>query len=322
MYTRLHDEVLGAAQASTPAELASLRARLDVASARVRANVARMANRLERLLLAQQRRQWRFDQEEGVLDTARLTRVLTDPLAPLLFRQESPAGFRDTVVTLLIDNSGSMRGRPILLAALCADVLSRTLEHCGVKVEILGFTTRTWSGGRSREDWQRAGCPPRPGRLSDLRYLVYKSADAPWRRARQNLGLMLREDLLKENVDGEAILWAHERLLARPEQRRILLVVSDGVPLDEATLSANPGDYLERHLRSVIAWIEACSPVELLAIGIGHDVTDYYARAIRISDVEQLGAAMLEQLTALFTAPLRRAASWRAPAAERSAPGK
>jgi cobaltochelatase CobT len=312
VYTRLHDEVLPAEQICTSGELAHLRARLDGEAARVRGNVARMANRLERLLLAQQKRQWRFDQEEGVLDAARLTRVVTDPLAPLLFRQEVPGRFRDTVVTLLLDNSGSMRGRPILLAALCADVLSRTLEHCGVKVEILGFTTRAWSGGLSRDDWLRAGCPPRPGRLSDLRYIVYKTADAPWRRARANLGVMLREDLLKENVDGEAILWAHERLLARSEQRRILLVVSDGVPLDEATLSANPGDYLDRHLRSVVAWIEERSPVELLAIGIGHDVTDYYTRAIRIRDVEQLGAALLGQLTALFaSAPQRRAAGLR-----------
>ena len=309
VYTRLHDEVLPAEQICAPAELARLRARLDGEAARVRGNVARMANRLERLLLAQQKRQWRFDQEEGVLDAARLTRVLTDPLAPLLFRQEVPGRFRDTVVTLLLDNSGSMRGRPILLAALCADVLSRTLEHCGVKVEILGFTTRAWSGGRSRDDWLRAGSPPRPGRLSDLRYIVYKTADAPWRRARQNLGVMLREDLLKENVDGEAILWAHERLLARSEQRRILLVVSDGVPLDEATLSANPGDYLDRHLRSVVAWIEERSPVELLAIGIGHDVTDYYTRAIRITDVEQLGAAMLGQLTELFAGAPRPSAA-------------
>ncbi len=247
--------------------------------------VARLAIKLERLLLARQTRRWLFDLEEGVLDASRLARVVTDPLVPLAFRDETDADFKDTVVTILLDNSGSMRGRPIQVAALCADVLARTLERCGVKVEVLGFTTRGWSGGRSREDWLAAGRPAAPGRLSDLRYIVYKAADAPWRRTRLNLGAMLREDLLKDNIDGEALLWAHERLLRRNEQRRILMVLSDGVPLDEATLSANAGGYLEQHLRNVVKWIEQRSAVELVAIGIGHDVTDFYERAVAIPDV-------------------------------------
>ena len=300
VYTRAHDEILAAERVCEPAELARLRATLDQQSKRLQGTVVRLANRLERLLLAQQKRHWSFDLEEGVLDAARLTRVIVDPLAPLAFKQEDETEFKDTIVTLLLDNSGSMRGRPILVAALCADVLSRTLERCGVKVEILGFTTKAWNGGESREDWLRAGCPTQPGRLSDARYYIYKSAAAPWRRARQNLGLMLREDLLKENIDGEALLWAHERLMARSEQRRILMVISDGVPLDEATLSANPGSYLEQHLRNVVDWIETRSPVELVAIGIGHDVTDFYRRAVAIEDAEQLGGALMEQLASLF----------------------
>ncbi|HFA59970.1 MAG TPA: cobaltochelatase subunit CobT, partial [Rhodospirillales bacterium] len=235
-----------------------------------------------------------------ILDTSRLARVVANPTTPLSYKQEKETEFRDTVVSLLIDNSGSMRGRPITIAAMSAEILARTLERCGVKVEILGFTTRAWKGGQSREAWLRAGKPPQPGRLNDLRHIVYKAADAPWRRARRGLGLMLREGLLKENIDGEAILWAHERLLARPEQRRILMVISDGAPVDDSTLSANPGNYLERHLREVIAWIENRSEVELLAIGIGHDVTRYYRRAVTISDPEQLGGAMLGQLSALF----------------------
>jgi len=262
--------------------------------------IGRMANRLQRRLLAQQTRSWQFDLEEGLLDTARLPRVVINPMTPLSFKVEKETEFRDTAVTLLIDNSGSMRGRPIAVAAMSADILARTLERCGVKVEILGFTTRAWKGGQSREAWLRAGKPANPGRLNDLRHIVYKPADTPWRRSRVALGLMLREGLLKENIDGEAILWAHSRLMARPEQRRILMVISDGAPVDDSTLSANPGNYLEKHLREVIGWIEGRSGVELLAIGIGHDVTRYYRRAVTISDPEQLGGAMLDQLSLLF----------------------
>src|SRR5437867_3154014 len=250
--------------------------------------------------MAQQNRAWEFDLEEGLLDPARLTRVVIDPLHPLSFKVEQEMQFRDTVVTLLLDNSGSMRGRPITVAATCADILARTLERCGVKVEILGFTTRAWKGGQSREKWLSANKPTGPGRLNDLRHIIYKSADMPWRRARRNLGLMMREGLLKENIDGEALIWAHNRLLARSEQRRILMVISDGAPVDDSTLSVNSGNYLERHLRQVIGWIEARSPVELLAIGIGHDVTRYYARAVTIMDAEQLGGTMVEQLASLL----------------------
>ncbi|MGI9247073.1 MAG: cobaltochelatase CobT-related protein, partial [Steroidobacteraceae bacterium] len=300
VFTRTHDEVVEAQRLCDEAELARLRGDLDRASRALQPAVTRLAIRLERLLMARKLRRWQFDLEEGVLDAARLARVVTDPLAPLSFREESESEFKDTVVSILLDNSGSMRGRPILVAALCADVLARTLERCGVKVEILGFTTREWSGGQSREDWLAAGRPAGPGRLSDLRYIVYKAADAPYRRARRNLGAMLREDLLKDNIDGEALLWAHERLLRRHEQRRILMVLSDGVPLDEATLSANPGGYLEQHLRNVVKWIETRSNVELVAIGIGHDVTDFYTRAVAIPDVEQLGGAMIDQLADLF----------------------
>ncbi len=300
VYTRAHDQIVAPGDLCDEQERATLRADLDRESRLLQPAVARLAIRLERLLLATQTRRWRFDLEEGVLDAARLSRVVTDPLAPLAFREETDAEFKDTVVTVLLDNSGSMRGRPIRVAALCAELLARTLERCGVKVEILGFTTREWSGGQSREDWLAAGRPAGPGRLSDLRYIVYKAADVPWRRARRDLGIMLREDLLKDNIDGEALLWAHERLLRRPEQRRILMVISDGVPLDEATLSANPGGYLEQHLRNVVKWIETRSPVELVAIGIGHDVTDFYARAVAIPGVDQLGPAMIEQLADLF----------------------
>ncbi len=311
VFTRAHDEELPAERACDPAELQRLRSLLDRQAKGLQATVVRLSNRLERLLLAQQKRHWQFDLDEGVLDAARLTRVIVDPLASLAFKEESDTEFKDTVVTLLLDNSGSMRGQPIMVAALCADVLSRTLERCGVKVEILGFTTQAWNGGRSREDWLAAGCPANPGRLSDVRHLIYKAADSPWRRARNNLGLMLREDLLKENIDGEALLWAHERLLARNEQRRILVVISDGVPLDEATLSANAGSYLEQNLRNVVKWIETRSPVELVAIGIGHDVTDFYARAVAIENAGQLGGAMTAQLAALFESmgpPRRRRA--------------
>jgi cobaltochelatase CobT len=300
VFTRAHDEEIGAEALCDAEELARLRMYLDQQLKPLQSVVGRLANRLQRRLLAKQNRSWSFDLEEGILDTARLTRVIVDPLSALSFKQEDDMPFKDTVVTLLLDNSGSMRGRPIMVAALCADILARTLERCGVKVEILGFTTRAWKGGKSKEDWMAAGRPPQPGRLNDLRHVIYKSADAPWRRARRNLGLMMREGLLKENIDGEALMWAHERLLGRAEQRRILMVISDGAPVDDSTLSANPGNYLERHLRTVIHWIETRSPVELIAIGIGHDVTRYYKRAVTITDAEQLGGVMTEKLAELF----------------------
>jgi len=300
IYTTAHDEVVIAEELCDAEELTRLRAYLDQQLAHLSNVVARLANRLQRRLLAQQNRTWSFDLEEGILDVARLTRVIIDPTAPLSFKMEEDTEFRDTVVSLLIDNSGSMRGRPIMVAAVCADILARTLERCGVKVEILGFTTRAWKGGASRDDWLKNGKPPSPGRLNDLRHIIYKSADAPWRRARKNLGLMMREGLLKENIDGEALMWAHHRLIGRPEQRRILMVISDGAPVDDSTLSVNSGHYLERHLRKVIGEIEGKSPVELIAIGIGHDVTRYYRRAVTIVDVEQLGGAMTEQLASLF----------------------
>jgi cobaltochelatase CobT len=300
VYTTHHDEIVSAEELCDAEELTRLRAYLDQQLAHLSNVVARLANRLQRRLLAQQNRTWSFDLEEGILDVARLTRVIIDPTAPLSFKIEEDTEFRDTVVSLLIDNSGSMRGRPIMVAAVCADILARTLERCGVKVEILGFTTRAWKGGASRDDWLKNGKPPSPGRLNDLRHIIYKSADAPWRRARKNLGLMMREGLLKENIDGEALMWAHQRLIGRPEQRRILMVISDGAPVDDSTLSVNSGHYLERHLRRVIGEIEGKSPVELIAIGIGHDVTRYYRRAVTIVDVEQLGGAMTEQLASLF----------------------
>jgi cobaltochelatase CobT len=300
VFTTRFDEMVDAGELCSVVELSRLRGQLDQHLARHQAMIGRMANRLQRRLLAQQTRSWEFDLDEGILDTARLTRVVVNPEQALSYKLERDTEFRDTVVSLLIDNSGSMRGRPIAVAAMCADILARTLERCGVKVEILGFTTRSWKGGQSRELWLREGKRPNPGRLNDLRHIVYKAADSPWRRARRSLGLMLREGLLKENIDGEAILWAHHRLLARPEQRRILMVISDGAPVDDSTLSANPGNYLERHLRQVIEWIETRSEVELLAIGIGHDVTRYYRRAVTISDPEQLGGAMLSELAALF----------------------
>ncbi|HEV7353435.1 MAG TPA: cobaltochelatase subunit CobT [Brevundimonas sp.] len=300
VFTTRFDETVGAEDLCDPGELARLRALLDQQLTSLSSVVTRLANRLQRRLMAQQNRSWAFDLEEGVLDTARLTRVITDPTSPLSFKMESDSPFRDTVVTLLLDNSGSMRGRPIMVAAVCADVLARTLERCGVKVEILGFTTRAWKGGQSREAWISAGKPPMPGRLNDLRHIIYKAADAPWRRAKKNLGLMMREGLLKENIDGEALAWAHDRLLARPEQRRILMVISDGSPVDDSTQSANAALYLDRHLRQVIAEIETRSPVELLAIGIGHDVTRWYRKALTLVDVEQLGGAMTEKLAELF----------------------
>ncbi|MFN5211558.1 cobaltochelatase subunit CobT [Brevundimonas sp.] len=309
VFTTRFDETVGAEDLCDPGELARLRALLDQQLTSLSSVVTRLANRLQRRLMAQQHRSWAFDLEEGVLDSARLTRVITDPTSPLSFKMESDSPFRDTVVTLLLDNSGSMRGRPIMVAAVCADVLARTLERCGVKVEILGFTTRAWKGGQSREAWISAGKPPMPGRLNDLRHIIYKAADAPWRRAKKNLGLMMREGLLKENIDGEALAWAHDRLVARPEQRRILMVISDGSPVDDSTQSANAALYLDRHLRQVIAGIETRSPVELLAIGIGHDVTRWYRKALTLVDVEQLGGAMTEKLAELFerdaTAPRR-----------------
>jgi len=299
-FTTQFDEVIGAEELCDPDELTRLRQMLDQQLVNLQAVVAKLANRLQRRLLAKQNRSWNFDLEEGLLDAARLPRVIVNPELPLSYKQESDTEFRDTVVTLLIDNSGSMRGRPITVAAMTGDILARTLERCGVKVEILGFTTRMWKGGQSRESWIAANKPSNPGRLNDLRHIVYKAADTPWRRARKNLGLMLREGILKENIDGEALLWAHQRLIGRPEQRKILMVISDGAPVDDSTLSVNPGNYLEQHLREVIDWIETRSAVEVTAIGIGHDVTRYYRRAVTIVDAEQLGGTVLEQLAALF----------------------
>ncbi len=320
VFTTAHDEVIEAGDLCDGDELSRLRRTLDTHLKGLETAVGRLANRLQRRLLAQQQRSWTFDQEEGVLDPARLPRVIMDPTMPLSFKQETDQEFRDTVVTLLIDNSGSMRGRPILVAAACADMLARTLERCGVKTEILGFTTRAWKGGRSKEDWIAAGKTPQPGRLNDLRHIVYKAADAPWRRTRDNLGLMLRDGLLKENIDGEALLWAWKRLSGRPEQRRILMVISDGAPVDDGTQSANSPAYLEKHLREVIAQIENRSEIELLAIGIGHDVTRYYKRAVTIVDVEQLAGAMTDQLAALFEEDRGPAGRKRAQAREAQQP--
>jgi cobaltochelatase CobT len=299
-FTTRFDEIVTAAELCDEEELTRLRAYLDQQMTSLGGVVTRLANRLQRRLMAQQARSWDFDQEEGMLDAARLARVIVTPGHSLSYKIERETEFKDTVVSLLIDNSGSMRGRPISIAATCADVLARTLERCGVATEILGFTTRGWKGGQSRELWLSEGRPPNPGRLNDLRHIVYKRADEPYRHSRRSLGLMMREGLLKENIDGEALVWAHARLLARPEERRILLVISDGAPVDDSTASANGGTYLEKHLRQVIGWIEGRSNVELAAIGIGHDVTRYYARAVTIMDAEQLGGALIEQLAALF----------------------
>jgi cobaltochelatase CobT len=299
-WTAKYDEIVGATDLADEEELNRLRAYLDQQLAGLQGAVTRLANRLQRRLMAQQNRSWDFDQEEGLLDAARLARVVVSPGQSLSYKVERETKFRDTVVTLLIDNSGSMRGRPISIAAISADILARTLERCGVKTEILGFTTRAWKGGQAREDWLAAGRPAMPGRLNDLRHIVYKKADEPWRHARRNLGLMMREGLLKENIDGEALLWAHNRLIARPEDRRILMVISDGAPVDDSTLSVNHGGYLEQHLRRVIEMIEGRSPVQLIAIGIGHDVTRYYRKAVTIMDAEQLGGTMIEQLAGLF----------------------
>ncbi|MBY6116275.1 cobaltochelatase subunit CobT [Mameliella alba] len=300
VYSTDHDEEISAEELAEPVELERLRAYLDQQLEPLKGAVSRLANKLQRRLQAQQNRSWEFDREEGILDAGRLARVVANPTTPLSFKVEKDMEFRDTVVTLLLDNSGSMRGRPISIAAICADVLARTLERCSVKVEILGFTTRAWKGGLAREDWLNAGREQQPGRLNDLRHIIYKHADAPWRRTRDNLGLMMKEGLLKENIDGEALEWAHRRMAGRPEARKILMVISDGAPVDDSTLSVNPANYLEKHLRDVIAMVERKKMVELLAIGIGHDVTRYYERAVTITDVEQLAGAMTEQLAALF----------------------
>jgi cobaltochelatase CobT len=316
-FTRANDEEIDAEALCDPEELSRLRQQLDQQLQHLHAVVAKLANRLQRRLLAQQTRAWEFDLEEGMLDSARLSRIIVDPLLALTYKRERDTDFRDTVVTLLIDNSGSMRGRPITVAAMCGDILARTLERCSVKVEILGFTTRAWKGGQSREQWVAAGKPAMPGRLNDLRHIIYKAADTPWRRARKNLGLMLREGLLKENIDGEALLWAYRRLLGRPEHRRILMVISDGAPVDDSTLSVNSGNYLERHLRDVIRDIETRELVELIAIGIGHDVTRYYRRAVTIVDAEELGGTMLRKLTELFDED--EAEAWARLAGQRAA---
>lgn len=302
-FTTAFDEVVAATELCDSDELDRLRAYLDQQLTQLQGVVTKLANRLQRRLMAQQSRSWDFDQEEGLLDAARLARVVLNPGQSLSYKIEREAEFRDTVVTLLIDNSGSMRGRPISIAAISADILARTLERVGVKVEVLGFTTRAWKGGQSREAWLAAGRPPQPGRLNDVRHIVYKQADEPWRRAKKALGLMMREGLLKENIDGEALLWAHGRLIARAEDRKVLMVISDGAPVDDSTLSVNSGSYLEKHLRQVIGWIEGRSPVELVAIGIGHDVTRWYSRAVTIMDAEQLAGTMIDQLADLFDTP-------------------
>ena len=316
-YTRLHDEEVNAEDLCDADELARLRQQLDQQLQHLQGVISKLANRLQRKLLAQQTRAWEFDLEEGILDAARLSRIILNPMLALSYKQEQEMEFRDTVVTLLIDNSGSMRGRPITVAAMCGDILARTLERCAVKVEVLGFTTRAWKGGLSREKWVQEGKARNPGRLNDLRHIIYKSADSPWRRARKNLGLMLREGLLKENIDGEALLWAYRRLMARSEHRRILMVISDGAPVDDSTLSVNPGNYLEKHLREVIREIENREAVELIAIGIGHDVTRYYRRAVTIVDAEELGGTMMKKLTELFDEDA--SAAWARAASERSA---
>ena len=308
VYATAFDEEIAAEDLAEPVELERLRAYLDQQLEPLKGAVSRLANKLQRRLQAQQNRSWEFDREEGILDAGRLARIVASPTTPLSFKVEKDTDFRDTVVTLLLDNSGSMRGRPISIAAICADVMARTLERCDVKVEILGFTTKAWKGGQSREKWLAEGRAAMPGRLNDLRHIIYKSADAPWRRTRPNLGLMMKEGLLKENIDGEALEWAHRRMLARREQRKVLMVISDGAPVDDSTLSVNPANYLEKHLRDVIAMVEKRKAVELVAIGIGHDVTRYYERAVTITDVEQLAGAMTEQLASLFDSDPRKRA--------------
>ena len=300
VFTSKYDEIVNATDLCEEDELIRLRGTLDKQLENMQGTIARLANKLQRKLQARQNRSWNFDLEEGMLDASKLARIITQPLFPLSYKQEKDMKFRDTIVTLLIDNSGSMRGRPITIAAICADIMARTLERCGVKVEILGFTTKAWKGGQSREQWINDGKPSYPGRLNDLRHIIYKAADAPWRRSKNSLGLMLREGILKENIDGEALMWAHERLLGRLEDRKILMVISDGAPVDDTTLSSNSGNYLEQHLKQVIAYIESKSPIELVAIGIGHDVTRYYNKAVTLTDAEQLGGALTEQLADLF----------------------
>jgi cobaltochelatase CobT len=300
IYTTSFDEIVDAAALAEPEELDRLRDMLDQQLASLHRLTTKLANRLQRRLMARQQRSWKFDLEEGYLDGARLARMVANPTVPLVYKQETETPFRDTVVSLLIDNSGSMRGRPIAIAALCTDILARTLERCGVKVEILGFTTRAWKGGKARDMWIQNGRPPHPGRLNDLRHIIYKGADAPWRRTRKHLGLMLKEGLLKENIDGEALVWAYNRLAQRPEQRKILMIISDGAPVDDSTLSVNPSNILEHDLRNVITWIEDHSDVELTAIGIGHDVTRYYKKALTIADADELAPALIGKLDELF----------------------
>jgi cobaltochelatase CobT len=300
IYTNQFDEIVKAEDLADPEELTRLRALLDKQLVNMQAVVAKLANRLQRKLLARQQRSWQFDLEEGYLDSARLARIVANPTIPLSFKQEKQTEFKDTIVTILLDNSGSMRGRPITIAAMCADILARTLERCGLKVEILGFTTRAWKGGKARETWIANGRPPAPGRLNDLRHIIYKSADTPYRRARKNLGLMLKEGLLKENIDGEALAWAYNRIAPRLEDRKILMVISDGAPVDDSTLSVNTSNILEKDLRHVIDWIELMEKVDLTAIGIGHDVTRYYHRALTITDADELAAALVDRLEGLF----------------------
>ena len=301
IFTNEYDEIKNAEELEKEEEIIRLRKNLDQQLTSLQSLVAKLANKLQRQLLAKQNRSWEFDLEEGILDASKLSRVITDPFHSLSYKMEKETEFKDTIVTLLIDNSGSMRGRPISVAAICADILSRTLERCGVKVEILGFTTKNWKGGKSREKWNLKNKPTNPGRLNDLRHIIYKSADSPWRQSKKNLGIMLKEGLLKENIDGEALLWAFKRILIRKEERKILMVISDGAPVDDSTLSVNSGDYLEKHLKQTVKWIEENSNIEILAVGIGHDVTRYYKKAIKISDVQELGDVMINQLTKLFS---------------------
>ncbi len=301
IFTNQYDEVKNAEELENDEEIIRLRKNLDQQLTNLQSLVAKLANKLQRQLLAKQNRSWEFDLEEGMLDASKLSRVVIDPFHSLSYKMEKKTEFKDTIVTLLIDNSGSMRGRPISVAAICADILSRTLERCSVKVEILGFTTKNWKGGKSREKWNLENKPLNPGRLNDLRHIVYKSADKPWRQSKKNLGLMLKEGLLKENIDGEALLWAYKRIASRKEERKILMVISDGAPVDDSTLSVNSGDYLEKHLKQIVKWIEENSNIEILAVGIGHDVTRYYKKAIKIADVQELGDVMVNQLTKLFS---------------------
>jgi len=301
IFTDSYDEVKNAEELENDEEISRLRKSLDQQLTSLQSLIAKLANKLQRQLLAKQNRSWEFDLEEGMLDASKLSRIVVNPFHSLSYKMEKETEFKDTVVTLLIDNSGSMRGRPISVAAICADILSRTLERCSVKVEILGFTTKNWKGGKSREEWNMKNKPKNPGRLNDLRHIIYKSADKPWRQSKKNLGLMLKEGLLKENIDGEALLWAFKRISSRKEERKILMIISDGAPVDDSTLSVNSGDYLEKHLKQTVKWIEENSKIEILAVGIGHDVTRYYKKAIKITDVQELGDVMINQLTKLFS---------------------